>query len=415
MIRLKIMENSSGYWNHSVSWLLNFSVLSISIGLLSANNLQAREIYALPFVSIQTIYDDNRQLRTERRSVGLNTEAYGVLSSAGANIGVRSDRYKIDLRNRVSINRYQSDLDLDSDNAFIDLTSSYNLTERATIGVTGNYTRDTTLTSELEVTGLVQQNRIREQWTISPNWSYMLTQRQFIQANYTHLDTSYEKSDIGNLFDYTTDVVSISHNYQWTQLLTSFVSASWMEFDIPTLNRNTTQYSVSIGADYQFLPTWSASFMIGERYTQTEITFFGRDFTSSQDGLIFNFSINKEFEEGSAEASYSRSTSATGNGQLQVLEKLQANFTHKITQKLRFSMVGGINVTSDSNTRNTSSNRTYYHVSPSLSWQFNRQTSLSGSYRYRNQKFDREDEAAVSNAVFLTFNYRWDKLSTQRY
>ncbi len=413
MTYLKIMDNSSCYWKGRISWLLNFSVLCILIALLPANNLQAREIYALPFVSIQTIYDDNRQLWTDRRSRGLKTEVYGLLSSVGANVGVQSDRYKIDLRNRVSINRYESEMDLDSDNVYIDLTSNYNLSERITVGLTGNYTRDTTLTSEIDVTGVIQGNKIREQWSVIPDVSIILTPRQSIQASYTHLDTSYEESRF--LVDYTNDIVSLTHNYQWTPLLTSFVNGSWMDFTIPSLNRKTTQYSINIGADYQFLPTWSASFMIGERFTTTEVTFLGRTFSSSQQGLIFNFSINKEFESGSARASYSRLTSATGFGQLLVFDKLEANFSHKLTDNLRFSLTGGINVTTNSDTNNTNSDRTYYHVSPSLSWHFNRQTSLSASYRYRNQKFDREDEAAVSNAVFLTFNYRWDKLSTQRY
>jgi len=442
-----MIEQSQGFW---CLWSGKSRILDICLVnlffyvatvllLMALPPAQAREIYIQPSVNIRTIYDDNRRLVTSRNSGGAGKSAYGVISDALARIGVRSNQYDVALNSKFSLRRYDSDVNLDSENIYLDLTSNYNLSERTQFGLTGNYTRDTSLTSELLVTGLVKDNRIRYKWSLGPQWSYLLTERQSLQASYTHQDVSYEKSaGRSSLVDYTTDTASLTYNMQWTALLRNYISLSWLSFQIPDINsqinnlvainssRDTTQYSISIGADYQFLPTWNASFMVGERFSNTKsdstTLLLGQPVpgthsssSSSNQGLIFSFSVDKQFEVGNAGLSYSRSTSASGNGRLQVFERLQANFDHKITDHLKFALTGGINKTSNSNTRNSSSNRTYYHVTPTLSWIFNRQLNLSAGYRYRNQKYANNNEAAISNAVFLNFNYQWDKLKTQRY
>ena len=445
-----MIEQSQGFW---CLWsgksripdicLVNlFFYIATVLLLMALPPAQAREIYIQPSVNIRTIYDDNRRMVTSSNSGGAGKSVYGVISDALARIGVRSNQYDVALNSKFSLRRYDSDVNLDSENIYLDLTSNYKLSERTQFGLTGNYTRDTTLTSELLVTGLVKDNRIRHKWSLGPQWSYMLSKRQSLQASYTHLDISYAKSaGRSRLVDYTTDTASLTYNMQWTALLRNYISLSWLSFQVPDSNRqlsnvvskhtsrDTTQYSISIGADYQFLPTWNASFMVGERFSSAKsdsiILVSGRPVfgthstsSSSNQGLIFSFSINKQFEVGKAGLSYSRSTSASGYGRLQVFERLQANFDHKITDHLRFALRGGINKTSsssNSNTRNSTSNRTYYHVTPTLSWIFNRQLKLSAGYRYRKQKYANNNEAAISNAVFLNFNYQWDKLKTQRY
>jgi len=168
-----------------------------------AEGIQAKEIYIQPSINIKTEYDDNITLKDDRFDA-LDTSAYGVITRAAAKLGVRSDRYDIALDNRVVINRYSSDFDLDSEDVFIDFTSNFNATEKSIFSLSGNYTRDTTLTSELDESGtgtglVLQDNPVREQWSVSPNWTYLLSETQFLQANYSHYDVSYEESDLDRI------------------------------------------------------------------------------------------------------------------------------------------------------------------------------------------------------------------------
>jgi peroxiredoxin len=67
--------------------------------------VHAKEIYIQPSINIETKYDDNIRLMTDRFD-GFDTSAYGVITRAKAKVGVRSHRYDIALDNQVVINRY---------------------------------------------------------------------------------------------------------------------------------------------------------------------------------------------------------------------------------------------------------------------------------------------------------------------
>jgi hypothetical protein len=223
---------------------------------------------------------------------------------------------------------------------------------------------------------------------------------------------------------------------------------------------------INAGLNYSFSETWTASLSGGVRFTQTEgvqlidsvsliPTIFISDqdgpitlpngrigrvidgevfllgvnrelqpFSDSQVGLVFSFSTDKQFEMGNIGASYSRSTSPTGDGALRTVDRFSANYLHKITQHLHFLLNGSVHITKATSNENFNRDRTYYAVTPSLRWQFNRQLSLSGGYRYRrsenetvntNSDVNNIKSVAESNAVFFTLKYQWDKFTNQEF
>jgi hypothetical protein len=425
---------------------LSFLISSI----LWPSSLKAKEIYLQPSISFQMEYDDNKRLKTNRFD-NIDTSAFGFITRAAAKVGVRSDRYEIALNNQVIINRYISDFDLDSDDFNINLKAGYSFTERSRFGFSGSYTRNTTLSSELDSdnsdgTGLVQDNITRHKWSVSPDWSYVLSEKQTLQASYSHSEISYGESELGSFVDYNIDLGSLSINQQWTSLFSSFISVSAMYYEVPSMNgsfdlnqngsdfdgfkgvfegsQEITEYSATVGAEYQISQTWSANAHVGVRFTNTEATrknFFNdgsiSDVPTSSDtqGLVYSVGVNKQFETGEASLVYSRSTSAQGDGRLQVRDSFKAHYGYEFSRKLQLSLDGSIDNSSSATNGDASNDRVYYRVRPSIRWAFDRQASLTAGYQYRRQKYEGSDDAAVSNAVFLTFSYRWDKLSTQRY
>jgi len=411
-----------------------FQVLTlILLSIAWAGSVKAKEIYFQPSINIRTEYDDNKRLSTESSLPGIDKSAYAIITRANAKLGMRTSNYRIELDNQLIINRYKSEFDLDSEDFNANLSTSYNLTERSRLGLDANFTQDTTLTSELDATGtgLVQDNVIRQQWSITPNWSYSLSDTQSLQTNYTHSEITYEESERSSFVDYSIDNLSLSFRQQWTSLLSNTLSVSAMSFEIPKIgsgffesSRETTEYSVNIGVDYQITPTWATSLTVGQRFTTTETTqkfnFTTLTFdevTTSDDvqGLIFSFSVDKQFDTGSAGIEYSRSTSAQSQGDLQVNERIEANYNYKYNPKLNLSLTGGVNETSISGSEDDDNGRTYFNIRPAVRWQFNRQTNITAAYQYRTQTFERNDEEAVSNSVSLNFNYQWDKVATQKY
>ncbi len=378
-------------------------------------SVKAEEFYFRPSINVMTEYDDNKRLKDERLGGNVDLSAYGVVASANAMLGVRSNRYEIVLNNQVSVRRYESDFDLDSDDFKFDLSSNYMLSARSTVGLNANYTRNTTLSSEFlddsSGTGLVQDNIERSQWSVSPNWNYSLSERQNIQLSYSHSETMYEESDRGSFVDYDIDFFSISFKQQWTPLLSNNLSFSTMLYDVPERGMETTEFTVNAGADYQIMPTWSASAQVGVRFTNQE------QFNRSDDivGLVFNFGTTKEFESITLNAGIARSTSAQGDGRLQVSNNYSIGYKQDLTERLIFSVQGSINDSSTSGNITNSRDRLSYRVKPSIRWLFDKQTSLSLGYQFRKINRESNDSEATSNAVSLTFNYQWDKFSTQRF
>jgi len=412
------------------------SKLCLSLGLVvsSVDLVSAKEIYFNPSVNIQTEYDDNKRLSSENSS-RIDTSAYGVITKVNAKVGMRSDRYNIAVDNQIILNRYKSDYDLDSEDFNFNFISNYQLTEKHQFGLNADFRQDTTLTSELDETGggtgLVQENIKHKQWSVEPSWSYSLSNTQYIQASYMHAEHNYEESELGSFINYTIDNFSTSFTQQWTPLLSNFISLSAMSFKIPEIgegvfesSRETTEYSINIGAQYQISPTWSTTLTVGERFTKTEQTQkfnfntlrFEEVITSNDvRGFIFSFNLEKQFEAGTASLSYSRSTSPQGQGHLQVSDNLVANLVHKLTQKLQLSLNSSFNDISTSGSEDDGNARTYFNIKPSIRWVIDKQASLTAGYRYRSQAFGDRDDKAISNSVTLNFNYHWDKVSTQKY
>lgn len=396
----------------------------------------AKELYFIPSFNFRTEYDDNKRLLTERFDDLVDKSAYGVIISPEAKMGVKTDILDVSFNAKLDINRYFGDLDLDSDDVYLDFDSSFNVTERNIFGFKSSYVKNSTLTSELDVTGLVQDNIPRETWSVAPDWIYNLAEDKFLQANYNHTEVSYGESVFNQLFDFTTDSASISFVHQWNASLQNYISFSALFFEVPEIGRDTDEYSVNVGSEYQISETWSAALSVGGRFTHTKLKFeqpilvnglpiiangtiLTEEVTLEDDaqGLVFSFSTDKEFATGSVGASYSRSTSPQGNGRLQLFDKFTFNYRQYITRQLQFLLNGGINVTTTSGSESLNDDRTYYYVSPSLRWHFNRQTYISGGYRFRRQEFEGNDstQEAVSNAVFFSVNYDWDKFSTQEF
>jgi hypothetical protein len=284
------------------------------------------------------------------------------------------------------------------------------------------------------VTGLVQENVPRESWSIAPNWTFNLSEYNYIQANYRHNEVRYKESTFNRFFDFVTDSASLTFVHQWSEVLQNSLTFSALYFDVPEIGRESDEYTISIGMEYRISETWKTNMSVGGRFTHTDSTFqtpvlinglpviangtlVTQEVTTSDDaqGLIFSFSTDKQFENGRFAASYSRSTTPQGNGNLQSFDRFVLNYEQKLSRHLTFNLNGGVNVTSASSDVSDNNDRTYYYVNTNLRWRFNRHVSISGGYRYRIQEFESSGRKAVSNAVFFSVNYQWDKFSTQNY
>ena len=84
---------------------------------------------------------------------------------------------------------------MDSNDQNIDLFSTYS-TPHSIWKTEGNYTHNTTLTSEIEDTGIVQVPKRRNNWSLNPSWAYDLTERTNMELDMGYNEVTYQNAKL---------------------------------------------------------------------------------------------------------------------------------------------------------------------------------------------------------------------------
>ena len=208
--------------------LKHFSGILI-IALVMSMSAHAAEWSVEPKISLRTGYNDNIRLTTlDHDSVweaalspsvkfGVAKENQGLVGDAG---------FKI--RRFTGGNGRDSSDVLDREDYNFN-TNAYHGTERNTFRGNINYTRDSTLDSELDETGfVVDQYATRDRFTLGPSWERILTEKMKASLDYQFTTVSYsDDPGIIDLVEYDYHVLSSSLVRQFTPRVQGTLSASY--------------------------------------------------------------------------------------------------------------------------------------------------------------------------------------------
>jgi len=330
-------------------------------------------------------------------------------------MGVRSDRYDIGLSATGIINRYISDFDLNSDNVLLNAKSSFKVTENNLFRLNGIYSKDTTLTSEIDSTGITQENIIRNTLSINPEWTYNLSSSTSIITDYSHSNVSYDQKNLSlrNFSDYTSDTASIELSHYWNNSLRSYTNFNALIVDLGGLSL-TNYYNANAGLDYKFSETWDSSIEIGIYNSNSEAHSDGATVKTTATGPLFLFKTRKSFETSSIDAGYSRKAVVRGSGGISLSDQGYLRYSKQLSDKYKIAFNASYSDISgfSSISRNAS---TTYSAGASTSWLISPQFNLTLSYRYTTREAKINNTTADSNAAFLFLNYNWDTFSTSNF
>ena len=203
---------------------------SVIAALDVASRSEAAEWSLLPSLGVKGVYNSNLLLTPFPHD-----ETYGYWVSPAAEVAGKTERLEVSSRIAADVVGYFGGEDRQFTNVFTPLSVRYK-TEKDLLGFTGGFTRDNTLLSELQATGVVLQFAQRNQWTANPTWARQLTEKLSVQSGVQFSDTTYESS---RLVDYRVVGGSGGLLYQLTerdqiQLMGSYVhfrttdSAIWI-------------------------------------------------------------------------------------------------------------------------------------------------------------------------------------------
>ncbi|NEX20599.1 outer membrane beta-barrel protein [Thiorhodococcus mannitoliphagus] len=375
----------------------------------------AEQWYLEPQASLEVRYDDNVRL-----SVVDPISSSSGIATAEVEAGRRSEVSEIGLRGEVVARSYAEASDLDQTDAALGFTSAYQW-GLSRLGLDASFDYDSTLTSEVATSGLVQVNKRRERVSVRPSWSYKMTSRLDARAGLSYQEVSYEDVELIPLFNYSFTTADLTLIYAWSERATTFGRASYAKYDADQVDTASNSLGVEIGADYLLSESMSLSTLAGLRNTNAETpTLFGIEETENS-GPLFQLELKKSFDRGLLRLGADRSLVPSSSGTLLDTTALEASIDYELAPRwsFLFSARGYRNRAPDG--ESSGYDRDYLSLIPRLRHKLTEALSVDLSYRYRWQKYDDREKGAASNAVYLSLRYsmprdplsRWSSLKSQ--
>ncbi|HYQ73378.1 MAG TPA: hypothetical protein VET88_15825 [Gammaproteobacteria bacterium] len=313
-------------------------------------------------------------------------------------------------------------------------TNAYHRTERDALSAHLDYSRDSTLDSELDETGNVISNRAtRERYTLGPSWTRSLNEKTSLNLDYTFTTVSFSNDPgVDDLVNYDYQTLSSSLTRQITPRLQGTLSASYSTYE-PDTNINSETTSIQAGLSRNLSETLVASFLIGQRNTTSDtlvatgyciFAIPGASFPACTGGIpvptgtkkdeldttgsIYSASIAKTLETGNLSARLSRVTSPGSQGELldttQLILSGEKRFSETLTSTLRFQYAKNETIVNALGREADQTDETFFRISPRISWRWQREWELAGEYEYAENE-DKFSNTATRNAFYLTLSY----------
>ena len=380
---------------------------------------EAAEWSIQPSLSTKGVYDSNLLLTPRPLP-----SAYGYWVSPAAEFAGKTERLEVSSRIAADFVGYLGGAEVDRKftNIFVPLSAQYKA-EKDVLGFTGGFTRDNTLLSELQATGVVLDFTQRNQLAANPTWMRRLTEKLSVQMGGQFSYTIYE-GDNPRLVDYRSVGGSGGLMYQLTERDQVQLTSSYTDFQ--TLNSDVsvraTFPGVIMGLTHLFHESLKGTVYGGPKFVSAATEVNNSRVSATQTTVwVAGGSITQQFERATIQASIARDLAPSGFGLLIETNRAEVTGSYKLAETVTcaLSVVGAL-TSGKTETANGLSfpDRRYVSVRPAMSWKFHEWWEAEVSYLYRWQDFDLASTSALnvptaaqSHAVALMFTYYPPKLS----
>lgn len=375
-------------------------------GLMRAEVGLGAEWIIEPSIAVESLYDDNVDLVT-----GDTDSVSGFMLVPRLRTQANTEVAKTMFDGYVAYTDYSEKDVEDKSEVAAYLTSERQTSERGKLGLRGEYRRDTLFERtdfgpgtgnirDVDI-GLSSSTEVRRHfWTLAPSFNWMLTERSAVRLSYLHTDSRYADAAGTGLVDYTEQGVSTTYSRSLTDRNDATVTINASRFD-PDSDEQSKTLQLLAGLRRAFSKTLRGDFSAGVSRTRTELG--DQDETSS--GFVFTAGLEQRAETSKLDGVVSRDVTPSGLGQTVQSDQIRVRWTLQTAPTVELVLQGHLLRTQALEGDDPTIDRRYYEVQPELRWQWLEDVFVSGSYRYRRQKYDAEPDSAQSNAVFVGVAY----------
>jgi hypothetical protein len=367
----------------------------------AAASVDAADWRITPAISSGAGYTDNPRLSPD------GSQAYETYSAELAlPMSFDNERTAISLSPRFVFASYPEDRLLDRDDVYVTLGAQRRY-ETAVWAASADYVRDTTLTSELGLTGFQETNRPHESLSATLSPTLLLSDRTQVGAQLYRAENTYSDKFLTGLFDYSYSLGALNARYVLTEKFSVTLQGSFGRLDAPDAHMRSDNINASAALEWQFSESWRSRFSFGPERTESEGT--------SSQGYIYSASLSHDGLRSGIDAVLSRDVTPTGRGVLVTRDQATLSTRYSFTEKLSGTLSGTYVRSKDAIESLAVGNQDvdYASLDVSLRWQMNENWSVVLSLGGRNQKAGELDTAQGSTAS-IGVAWRGDSYSWAR-
>jgi len=370
-------------------------------------NVQAAEWSLSGGLNPSLEYDDNIFMR-ESNKVG----DYRASMIPTLKLAYETDNAEASLSTGYVMDRYHTSSYLDNDDPFFKLNTAYK-TQRSTWGLGLNFSESSSRNDAADDTGDFETNSTSTTKSISPSFSYQLTERDSLSLSTSYSEKTYSTTDFS---DSKNRSVSSHWQHQFTERFNGGVSLSASNNKSTGLLELTDDdtYNLSLTSNYNISEIWSIDGSIGINHLNSQQTnLLGATDKTKSTGPSSSINVSYKTDINQANLSISRSISPSSTGDVNEQDKVSVGWSRSLNERLTAGIRGSYQETSSA-IDNDSNDRENISISPSINWQYSPDSTFSLSYNYRQQKESALNTNVSSHAIMLTFNYNWHGINVSR-
>lgn len=358
--------------------------------------------------------------------------AWGFDVSSSVDITAQTEVSNSQLFPRVNLRRFIVGDSFNADEYGVAF-NNYLVGERYKAGVSFDYGRDSTLTTENIDTVRVNRATNRDSITVQPSINYLLTDRVALQGGFLYNTVAYADAAASGFVDYQYKQANIGVTYQWRPDAEVFASMYRSEFEGDSADSLTTTYSGQAGMTWHWSETLSTTGAIG--WVSSDISFSELrqvlvadplprlvvvevPVQGSSSGPIASATIEKRFLASTAKLDYARRISPTGRGAQSSSDHIELLAMRKLSERWRIQFNGiydmqtaevvGLGGIFSSGILD----RDYLALVGSMRYRIAREWTLSGIYRFSNRKSTNfgASTQADAHALFFAVEFNGDPI-----
>ncbi len=363
-----------------------------ALGLLTTGSVGAADWSMVASGRMATAYLDNPHFL---QAGGASTS--GAVAELGARVQRLTETLELSFEPRLRSARYEDDDSLDTDDRSLQAQLGYT-TQRSHWSAAATLIRDSTLTSELGTTGLVQTNRPHRSAALSGGPSFTLGERLSIGAQGYLLDSRYSEHEGTALTDYRYASVSLFAKRAASERSDLSLTLQAGQLD-PDQSARTADASLRLAWVFAPHALWTTTLSAGPAYVRTP---FRHD-----TGVVFDADVQRRGERWTVSSALGRSLVPTGRGLLTRRDRIAIGWSYSAAENLTCSLSAQWQRNDDVAVFGSMPRRLeYQRLDAGIDWRFAEHWSLAVQLGAATQQYD--DQAAGADAQRASLSLVWN-------